>query len=98
MNLLTNYDAVVSALIEMEGSDWVKWELSSREWRGFSIENARAKAQMGMDSVIHGAGGGRRYQVDGQGNVVLRKQSIMGMSRDVEAAKAKATNLGFRLV
>ncbi len=91
MNLLTNREAVINALIEMEGSDW--YERHQPSWKENSIDGALAEATSREDNrgIIYGVGGWHRYSVDSNGNV-----RYIESKGKVEAAKAK--ELGFKLI
>ncbi|GEM_PF-2699487 len=91
MNLLTNRQAVIDALIEMEGRDW--YERHQPSWGENSIDGALAEATSRKDyrGIIYGVGGWHRYVVDSNGNVRYIEDK-----GEVEAPKAKA--LGFKLV
>lgn len=90
MNLITNREAVIAALIAMEGERWFK---EQEGWGEYSIEGALAQSQSGssrLGGVIYGLGGLHRYMVRANGHVYY---SASHGQRAVEQAKA----LGFRM-
>ena len=67
MNLLTNREAVIEALIAMEGRDW--YEKHQPSWGKNSIDGALEKAQRERAGVIYGFGGYHRYIIRPDGRV-----------------------------
>jgi hypothetical protein len=91
MNIFTNYDEVVRALIAVEGEPWFEQQKAFHE---HSIDGARDKAHKGSQharSVIYGAGGWSRYFIDKKGNVVFSK------SHGGRESTARAEKNGFKI-
>ncbi|MBI4257169.1 hypothetical protein HY626_03900 [Candidatus Uhrbacteria bacterium] len=86
MNLLTNREAVIEALIVMEGRDW--YEKFQPKWREHSIEGALENALNDGVGVIYGSGGSHRYVVEQDGRVIYLKDFGSGQAD-------KAGQLGF---
>lgn len=97
MNLLTNYDETLRALIAMEGQAWLDRQREyARDYRkGVPHENdvdgVMASLQKGEGGVIYGDGGVRRYIVDGNGKVFYSEHRG---PRGTEKAKS----LGFEIL
>ncbi|MEK7620579.1 MAG: hypothetical protein AAB413_05075 [Patescibacteria group bacterium] len=88
MNLLTNRDAVIEALIAMEGQNW--FENHQPRWGENSIDGALKKVQDGGSGIIYGAGGSHRFYIRKNGDVVY--------SGSHGANKVdKAQSLGFKI-
>jgi hypothetical protein len=90
MNLLTNYEATVRTLVEMEGKEWFEHQ---KTWGENSIDGALETSRGGGDyssGIIYGFGGWHRYFIRSNGNVVY--SSSHGRS-GVE----KARSLGFEI-
>ena len=86
MNLLTNRDVVIEALIAVEGRDW--FDKHQPTWGVNSIDGALKMAQERRSGVIYGHGGFHRYIIRQDGRVLYSESH--GKS---DAKKAK--DLGF---
>lgn len=101
MNLFTNYDATMRALIEMEGEEW--FSTQEQTWRGihvippnmdYSIQGAMRRAKdinperHTGSVVLYGASGTHRYYVQRNGEVQYS-------ASHGEASAKKAHRLGF---
>lgn len=89
LNLINNREAVIQALIEMEGERWFKMQ---ETWGENSIDGALVDAQTDPSGIgiIYGFGGIHRYMVRKNGDV--RYSESHGRS-----AKDKAVKLGFQI-
>ncbi len=100
MNLLTNYDATIKALIEMEGEEWFALQEKEREGQRPDLDRSIQGALLIASklhpefsngrAVLNGAGGTHRYYVKRNGEV---EYSATHGPDDVRKAK----KLGFVL-
>lgn len=88
LNLITNREAVIQALIEMEGKEWFK---TQETWGKNSISGALTDALTHSSGVgvIYGFGGIHRYMVKKNGNVYYSEGHG-------HIAKDKAIELGYK--
>ena len=92
MNLLTDENGVLKAMVEMEGLKWLGRQRAG-QFNGFSIFEAIEKLKDGEGMVVYGQDGWNRYAVRETGEV-----EFIGLQAVSRAATEKARRLGFTIL
>ncbi|MBD3251222.1 hypothetical protein GF380_01995 [Candidatus Uhrbacteria bacterium] len=93
LNLKTNHEATIQALIQMEGAEWATPEWQQQQvGDGCRIQDAIDGLERGdIGMVIHGKGGLHRYHVNKNGDISLSEM------HSSPHAQERAKKLGFKV-